>query len=72
MDPSIQHSNTPPSLPDDLQYSCIEQCAYLFQNKDRLGLALVAAEGGRIQQFPKIDLLPSVSAVLSKYERWMP
>src|SRR6516225_2088570 len=31
-------SNPPPStnnpqLPDDLQYSCIEQCAYLFQNK---------------------------------------
>jgi hypothetical protein len=70
-------SNPPPStnnpqLPDDLQYSCIEQCAYLFQNKDRLGLAMVAAEGGRIQQFPRIDLLPSVSAVLAKYERWLP
>ena len=70
-------SNPPPStpnpqLPDDLQQSCVEQCAYLYQNKDRLGLAMVAQEGGRIQQFPKIDFLPSVASVLSKYERWVP
>ena len=70
-------SNPPPStpnpqLPDDLQQSCVEQCAYLYQNKDRLGLAMVAQEGGRIQQFPRIDFLPSVAATLAKYERWMP
>jgi hypothetical protein len=70
-------SNPPPStpnpqLPDDLQQSCVEQCAYLYQNKDRLGLAIVAQEGGRIQQFPKIDFLPSVAATLAKYERWTP
>ena len=72
MDPSIQHSNIPPSLPDDLQQSCVEQCAYLYQSKDRLGLLMVAQEGGRIQQFPKIDFLPSVASVLAKYERWTP
>jgi hypothetical protein len=70
-------SNPPPStpnpqLPDDLQQSCVEQCAYLYQNKDRLGLAMVAQEGGRIQQFPKIDFLSSVASVLAKYERWLP
>ena len=67
-----QPSTNNPQLPDDLQQSCIEQCAYLYQNKDRLGLVMVAQEGGRIQQLPKIDFLPSVASVLAKYERWMP
>jgi len=59
------------ALPDDLQQSCVEQCAWLFQNKDRLGLTMIAQEGGRIQQFGELDLLPSVKAVLARYERWM-
>ena len=61
-----------PALPDDLGQSCVEQCAYLYQNKERLGLVSVAAEGGRVQHFAKLDLLPSVASVLEKYERWMP
>jgi len=61
-----------PALPDDLEQSCVEQCAYLYQNKERLGLVSVAAEGGRVQHFAKLDLLPSVASVLEKYERWMP
>ncbi len=61
-----------PALPDDLEQSCVEQCAYLYQNKERLGLVSVAAEGGRVQYFAKLDLLPSVASVLEKYERWMP
>ena len=59
------------ALPDDVQQSCVDQCAYLFQNKDRLGLTLVAQEGGRIQQFGELDLLPSVKGVLRGYETLM-
>jgi hypothetical protein len=59
------------ALPDDLQQSCVEQCAWLFQNKDRLGMVVIAQEGGRIQQFGELDLLPSVKAALGRYERWM-
>jgi hypothetical protein len=66
-----QQSNNPPPLPDDLQQACVEQVAYLYQNKDRLGLVNVSAEAGNIQQFHQLDLLPSVAAVLAKYELWM-
>ncbi len=60
-----------PLLPDDVQQAAVEQIAYLYQNKDRLGLTDISAEGGRIHQFNTLDLLPSVAAVLAKYERWM-
>ncbi len=60
-----------PPLPDDLQFGAVEQIAYWYQNKDRLGLVAVTAEGGSLQQFPKLDLLPFVDYTLAKYERWM-
>src|SRR6266404_1924785 len=41
-----------PPLPDDLQFAAVEQITYWYQNKDRVGLASVAAEGGKLQQFP--------------------
>ena len=69
--PRTQPSGCPP-LPDDVQFAAIEQIAYLYQNRERLGLVKITAEAGSIQHFPKLDLLPSVSAVLAKYERWMP
>lgn len=59
------------ALPDALEQACVEQVAYLYQQKDRLGLVSVSGEGGAIQQFAQIDLLPSVRAVLRKYERWL-
>jgi hypothetical protein len=62
---------TPPNLPDDLQMACVEQVAYLYQNKSRLGLLAVSGEGGSISQFATLDLLPGVKAVVAKYERWM-
>jgi hypothetical protein len=68
---AIQQSNNPPPLPDDLQQACVEQVAYLYQNRERLGLVSVSAEAGNIQQFPALDLLPSVAAILAKYEAWM-
>lgn len=59
-----------PALPDDLQYAAVEQVAYVFQNKDRLGISSMSGQGGSINQFSKLDLLPSVAATLAKYERW--
>jgi hypothetical protein len=64
--------NSPPPLPDDLQLACVEQVAYLYQNKDRLGLVNVAGEGGSLQQLPGMDLLPSVAATVERYGRMMP
>jgi hypothetical protein len=56
-------------LPDDLEQACVEQVVYWFQRKDQLGLTSVSGEGGSIQNFSSLDLLPHVRAVLKRYER---
>lgn len=56
-------------LPDDVENAAIEQVAYLFQNRDRLGLVSVSGEGGAIQNFAQLDLLPSVKATLQPHRR---
>jgi len=58
------------ALPDEVAQACVEQCAYWFQNKARLGLGSVSGAGGAISQAVNLDLLPPVLAVLKKYERW--
>jgi hypothetical protein len=57
------------ALPSDLEQACVEQCCYWYQRRRELGLVSIAGEGGSIQQFAQLDLLPSVKAVLKKYER---
>lgn len=58
------------ALPVEISGALVEQVAYLYQNRNRLGLVSVAAEGGSIQQFAQLDLLPSVKEVLRKHERF--
>ncbi len=58
-------------LPADLEQGCIEQCTYWFQNRNRLGMTAVSGEGGSIQNFSTLDLLPNVKATLKKHERWV-
>lgn len=60
------------ALPDDLQLAAVEQIAYWYQNKDRLGITSLSGSDGSISQFSKLDLLPIVSSVLAKFERYMP
>ena len=59
------------ALPDELEQSCIDQVVYWYENRHRLGLLSTSGEGGAIQQMKTLDLLPHVSAVLRKYERWV-
>ena len=58
------------ALPDDVEQACVEQVAYWYQNRHRLGLLTMPAEGRTFYQLAKIDLLPQVESVLKKYERW--
>ena len=58
-------------LPDDLQFCAVEQVAYWYQNRDRLGLVSVSAQGGSFRHVGALDLLPSVEATLRQYERWV-
>lgn len=63
------------ALPDELENACVEQVVYLFQNRNRLGLAGVSGQGGSLQKdlmsvvTPAV-FLPDVMSVLKKYERW--
>lgn len=58
------------ALPDEVEQAAIEQCAFYYRNKDTLGLAGVSGAGGSISKLATADLLPTVQAVLNKYERW--
>lgn len=60
------------ALPDDIEQAAIEQVAYWYQNKARLGITAISGDGGSIQQFAQLDLLPSVKATLKAHERWLP
>jgi len=57
-------------LPPDLEQAAVEQVAYWFQNRDKLGLLRNWPHDGTYQQLSGADLLPSVAAVLQKYKRW--
>lgn len=59
------------ALPVEIEEACLRQCQFLFQNRQRLGFASVAGEGGSVSTIVK-DLLPDVEAVVRKHERWEP
>ena len=56
-------------LPDDLLNAATEQVAYLFMNRNRLGVLRQWPRDGSYEQFSQVDLLPGVSAVLEKHRR---
>ncbi len=59
-----------PPLPDDIEQACIEQCAFWFTNRDRLGLKTHWPSGEAYRQFATQDLLDSVKSTLSHYRRY--
>src|SRR5688572_19069332 len=58
------------ALPDDLEHACVEQVAYWYQNRHRLGLLSMPAEGRTFFNIQQLDLLPQVASVLKRYERF--
>ncbi len=57
-------------LPAELQSAAVEQIAFWFINREKLGLKTNWPKDGVYQQFATQDLLPSVTAVLDKHRRW--
>ena len=55
------------ALPGDLREAAIEQATYMFKRRDDLGLSAVSFQGGSIQKFSAMDLLPIVKRVLDNY-----
>ena len=57
-------------LPDDLEQAAVEQSAFWFQHRDKLGIDTTWPHAGTYEKFNQSDLLPEVRAVLSRYARW--
>jgi hypothetical protein len=69
-DPEPSPAGPPPvRLPPDLEQAAVEQVAYWFQNRDRLGVMRQWPKGGTCEQFADLDLLPDVRAVLAAHQR---
>jgi hypothetical protein len=65
------------ALPDVIEAACMEQCAFWYQNRTRLGLSSVSSAGASISvpgqnALKPQDLLPQVSNVLRRFERLQP
>jgi len=57
------------ALPDDLEQAVVEQVAYWYRNRDKLGLVRSWPHQGTYESFAQLDLLLEVRAVLRNYER---
>jgi hypothetical protein len=53
-----------------LEQAAVEQVAYWFQHRDKLGLIRNWPNDGTFQHFAELDLLPQVKSVIKRYERW--
>lgn len=72
-DPDPQPSSpnhAPARLPADLEQAAVEQTAFWFQTRDKLGVIRDWPSGGNYKQFADTDLLPSVRAVLQRHTRF--
>jgi hypothetical protein len=56
-------------LPAELEHAAVEQTAYWFQAREKIGLKRQWPQGGSYEEFADPDLLPSVRAVLARYTR---
>ena len=57
------------ALPDDLREAAIEQVSLIFKRRDDIGLSSHGFDGGSIDKFQQVQLLPLVKQTLKKYER---
>jgi hypothetical protein len=58
------------NLPADLEQAALEQTAFWFQTRDKLGVIRQWPKGGSYEQFADTDLLPSVRAILQRHTRF--
>lgn len=56
-------------LPDDLREAAIEQCSFIFKRRDDIGVSSNSIQGGSINVFANMDLLPMVKQILDSYRR---
>jgi hypothetical protein len=56
-------------LPADLREAAIEQVCFIFKRRDDIGLSSNSFQGGSINVFASMDLLPMVKQILETYRR---
>ena len=59
-------------LPPDLEQAAVEQATFWFQTRETIGADRLWPSAGNYTQFPDINLLPHVRAVLNRYQRLAP
>lgn len=57
------------SMPADLREMAIEQVSFIYKRKHDIGLSAQSFDGGSINKFAPMDLLPLVKSILDKYRR---
>jgi hypothetical protein len=58
-------------LPSDLEQAAVEQVAFWFQSRDKLGIDTTWPHAGTYEKFVQLPLLLSVQSTLKRYERWI-
>jgi len=57
------------AMPADLREAAIEQASFLFKRRDDIGLSSVGHDGGSINKFSAVKLLPMVADILKIYRK---
>ena len=57
------------ALPDDLREAAILQCSFVFKRRDDIGLSGISFDGGSMNKFAALKLLPEVADILAGYKR---
>jgi hypothetical protein len=58
-------------LPAELEQAAIEQVAFWFQTREKVGVTRQWPKGGSYEEFADPDLLPSVRSILERYTRFV-
>lgn len=59
------------ALPPDLEWAAVEEITGWYQQRDKVGLLREWPSGGTYLSLSQLPLLPEVSAILRRYQRWV-
>ena len=66
---AVGEGQTP--LPADVESAALEEVAGWYQQRDKVGLLREWPSGGTYLSLSQLPLLPEVSAILRRYQRWV-
>lgn len=58
------------ALPADLEWAAVEEVTGWYQQRDKVGLLREWPSGGTYLSLSQLPMLPEVSAILRRYQRW--